>query len=242
MIHVVLGMHKSGTTLISECLHHSGIEMVESADADKGYDNGQKWEREATKAINHRLLESSGQNSLAVDATAIRSTFPSLESEMRRTISDLSARSPDWGFKDPRTCLTYEAWAAVLPRHRVVAVYRDPMTVLAHYRRRQAFIDQRPLDVKWVVDRWCDHNQRLADIVQTCGMDSIVLSYDDFMRDEREFSRLEAFLGRPLSDMRKPELVRSRISGLRARMECWRLGGLRPGSVVRRLDKLRARR
>ena len=64
MIHVVLGMHKSGTTLVSELLHHAGIDMVDAADPDTSYDHGNKWERDSTKQVNHAILGSAGTFSL----------------------------------------------------------------------------------------------------------------------------------------------------------------------------------
>ena len=59
MIYVVLGMHKSGTTLISETLHESGINMGEFSDIQQGigYDEGHKYERRETQQINRQILD-----------------------------------------------------------------------------------------------------------------------------------------------------------------------------------------
>ena len=63
MVVVVLGMHKSGTSLISEILHYSGIDMIEQ-DSTLGYDEGFHHERRATSEINKDLLRSRGLHSL----------------------------------------------------------------------------------------------------------------------------------------------------------------------------------
>ncbi len=42
MLYVILGMHKSGTTMISEILHNSGISMGEWKDKSNNYDYGHK--------------------------------------------------------------------------------------------------------------------------------------------------------------------------------------------------------
>ena len=47
-VFVVLGMHKSGTTLVSDILHRSGVPMVEVRSSE-GYDQGNKMERDATR-------------------------------------------------------------------------------------------------------------------------------------------------------------------------------------------------
>ena len=51
MIYIILGMHKSGTTLISQILHKSGINMG-NFNEDVSYDQGNKYERPASQKIN----------------------------------------------------------------------------------------------------------------------------------------------------------------------------------------------
>ena len=44
VIYVVLGMHKSGTTLISQILHHSGVNMGGAEiETSRSYDEGNKY-------------------------------------------------------------------------------------------------------------------------------------------------------------------------------------------------------
>jgi hypothetical protein len=52
MICVFLSMHKSGTTLVSEILHHSGINMGDDIDEHVSYDRGNKYEHESTLGLN----------------------------------------------------------------------------------------------------------------------------------------------------------------------------------------------
>ena len=94
MVHVVLGMHKSGTTLVSQMLHQSGIAMVEEADAAAGYDDGNQWEREATKLVNHTLLGSAGLYSLrATRGTTVPDG--ATVASMRAIVDQCSARHAD---------------------------------------------------------------------------------------------------------------------------------------------------
>lgn len=210
MIHVVLGMHKSGTTLVAETLHHSGIDMMDSVDESRGYDDGNKWERESTKACNHEMLGSAGAHSLHVSARRGLSVAADLAGRMRRLVDDLSARHDDWGFKDPRTCLTYDAWAAVLPPHRLIVVYRLPEEGWAHYwsaTRNPA----RRLDVlRGFLGAWCEHNAAILGILQRATVPSVVLDYARLMQGDEEFQRLERFVDRPLADRRVAHMNRSR--------------------------------
>lgn len=239
MIHVVLGMHKSGTTLVSQILHHSGIAMVETADESVGYDQGNQWEREATKAVNHALLGSEGRYSLEARRRG-EPAAPHQLDRMRRIVTDCDAIHADWGFKDPRTCLTYREWALVLPEHQITVVYRRPEEAWAHYwasttgrRRLKVFREFLPC--------WCEYNAAILDTLRTTPMPWIVLPYARLMERDEEFRRLEAFIGRPLADRRRPTLRRSRersVSYACARLaSSWR-SGPRPESILRALESL----
>ncbi len=62
MIYLVLGCHKSGTTLVSEMLHSSGIQMIDDAGAveetagQSGYDDGRFYERSEWVRLNADIL------------------------------------------------------------------------------------------------------------------------------------------------------------------------------------------
>jgi hypothetical protein len=59
MIYVVLGMHKSGTTLVSQLLHQSGISMGEDFGEGRDYDDAGgegKWERRESFLIDLEIV------------------------------------------------------------------------------------------------------------------------------------------------------------------------------------------
>lgn len=207
MLHIVLGMHKSGTTLVSQILHRSGIDMVDEVETDVGYDEGNKWERESTKAINHSILGSNGVYSLEALRGGAKDD-PEILSRMRAVVRELGSRHADWGFKDPRTCLTYGLWAQALPEHRIIVVYRTAEEGWTHYWR--STVGHRRLTVfREFLPRWCEYNAAILAIVERTTMPAIVLHYSALMRGEDEFRRLERFLDRPLVDVREPRMSRS---------------------------------
>lgn len=237
MIWVVLGMHKSGTTLVSQLLHAAGIPMIEAVNDARGYDEGNKMERDSTKRINHALLGSADLFSLDVRPSPGLAPDAALRREMDQLVSALGAEGADWGFKDPRSCLTYEAWRPSLHEHRIVMVFRDPAETWAHYwngaRRKR----------KWKVfgqylRSWCDHNGAMLKILQETTVPSLVLEYSRLMNDPAELRRLEAFVGRDIVDTRHAGMYRSRAAGFAYRIACWlhRLrGGADPGALVAQL-------
>ena len=243
MIDVVLGMHKSGTTLVAEMLHHAGIDMMDAVDTARGYDDGNKWERESTKALNHELLGSAGTHSLRVSARGGLAVSAATTDPMRSLVDDLSARHAAWGFKDPRTCLTYDAWAGVLPQHRLIVVYRLPEEGWAHYWSA-AGGPAGKLDVlRRFLGSWCEYNAAILAILERATVPAVVLHYTRLMAGDAEFRRLEEFVGRPLVDRRVAAMHRSRPG----RGPGYRLaaalhaagGGPRPTAIAAALDARR---
>jgi len=241
VIHVVLGMHKSGTTLVSQILHDSGISMVEAADESVGYDQGNQWERESTKAVNHALLGSEGRYSLEARRRGEPVAAPPQLDRMRRIVADCDAAHADWGFKDPRTCLTYREWARVLPEHRITIVYRRPEEAWAHYWASTT--GRRRLKVcREFLPCWCEYNAAILAALRTTRMPWIVVPYTRLMESETELRRLEAFIGRPLADRRRPALRRSRAArgGLYPLTRAWHAlaGPVRPEPIIAELERL----
>ena len=212
MVYVVLGMHKSGTTLVSQILHHSGISMGECLDADVSYDQGNKYEREAVFGLNLVILGK--DDALVLDVDAARGRVMSLAHReiMRAIIRDCHRRHADaWGFKDPRTCLTWPLWRQELPEHRIIAVYRHPAEVWPHFKwhgLRKRLCNFR---YAWAyLNRWHEHNSGVMDAVAEAGDRAIVLGYHELMTGDDEFERLCRFVGRDLEDRRRPDLYRHR--------------------------------
>jgi hypothetical protein len=239
MIYIVLGMHKSGTTLLSQILHRSGISMVDDVDLATSYDAGNQWERESTKSINHQLLGSSGLFSLHARPSTSGKHDPLLRHHMSDLLIRYSAANQDWGFKDPRSSLTYDEWSSVLPEHKIIAVYRRPEEVWSHYwsstkgRRRITVFRE-------FVACWCEYNLAILNVLEKATAPSILLSYARLMKGDGEFRRLESFVGRPLSDERKLSMKRSSdspgpIYKLAAKLSSLNSGN-NPASVLAALD------
>ena len=241
MIHVVLGMHKSGTSLVSDLLHHAGIAMIDEVDPQGGYDDGNKWERDSTRELNQAILGSAGVFSLDTHGDR-RQCGDAERRRMRGIIAACSARHADWGFKDPRTCLTYDLWATELPAHRLIAVFRRPEEAWAHYWRA-ASLRRRLKAVRRCLPQWCVHNEAILAALDRTPQPFLVLDYARLMDEPCELARLERFVGRPLVDRRDPRMRRSRTirgAGYRAARAWHRLrGGPSPEAIAARLDVLR---
>lgn len=260
MIVCVLGMHKSGTTLVAETLHHSGIHMADVPD-DLGYDDSNKFERHEAQLLNrdylrpvliptikgfrlrHAGLDRAGYP-INVDSVAlvrtrrlrhVAATGPTAPIESM--VADISARHDDWGFKDPRTCLTYELWKRALPSHRVVAIYRPFDEVLMRYRVSW----KRPIRLARVARSWLVYNEMMVAHLEASS-DFLLLRYDELMHDDDELARVGTYLGITLTDRRRADLYRargSRDAPVQAPVRLPRFLMRRAAAVQDRLDQIR---
>ncbi len=211
MIYIVLGMHKSGTTLVSQILHHSAINMGEF-DVQVSYDGGNQYERDSTYALNLNILGLSLDNYIMLNVPMPHDLHltASQRAQMRKIIKDCNQRYPHWGFKDPRTCLLYPLWAEELPEHKIIAVYRAPNEIWPRYRYnggREFYTNPRRA---WnFINRWCEYNGNIVNYLQQTNMDFMVLSYRRLMAEPAEFERLQDFVSLKLNDQRRAGLYRS---------------------------------
>ncbi|MBC2836153.1 sulfotransferase family protein [Paragemmobacter straminiformis] len=217
-VYTILGMHKSGTTLLSQMLDASGIGMIEGVDS-RSYDQGNHFERLSTNGLNKRLLGCGEANSLRVITPyAAGPDHADRIAEARALASEIAAPGGDWGFKDPRSCLTHAFWAEALPDLRVICVYRSAASVRRHYTARKHLSVSRGARA---LRAWYLYNHgMLAAYDSTAPARRILLNYETLLTDDAELRRLQAFVGRPLQDSRRPALNRrSSAIGLRERIE-----------------------
>ena len=143
---IVLGMHRSGTSLLTRGLQSLGIFLGDDflksqPDNPTGY-----WEDRVIVGLNQRLLETFGLQwesiSLIEDA---QWQSPAAEGLRREAIEHLQLhfRSHSlWGFKDPRTVRLLPFWRSVLQRldidDRYVIAIRNPLSVAASLWNRQS--------------------------------------------------------------------------------------------------------
>lgn len=245
MIYVVLGMHKSGTTLISQILNSSGIDMGEF-DPNVHYDRGNKYERAESLALDMDILGMGTYDVLNLPFSRPTTITEDQRARMRGIAADCQAKHADWGMKDPRMCLTYHLWAKELPPHRLIVVYRDPAHIWPRYRWQGIRgLISNPQRAYTYQKLWIEHNRGVIDALEAGSAESIILHYHDLMTEDREFERLKEFAGRELTDLRKPEMYRSRSDAdTLLKLSGWWLKqqtGQTTSSLYEKLGELRSR-
>lgn len=154
---VVLGMHRSATSLVAKSLH-SEISMGDkllppTSDNPLGY-----FEDEEFMQLNIKILRRAGgdwRNPPSEDK--ILQVADLFESRIRAIVEERNSRGINWGWKDPRTTLTIRLYLPYLVNPHFVSCFRDPQEVAASLVRRDShfFTQEKALALA------NEYNQRL---------------------------------------------------------------------------------
>ena len=153
---IVLGMHRSGTSLLTGSLEAAGLYLGEVNNEAPFNRKGNK-ENESIRELNDALLERNGAawnrppNGQAQWSGAD-------EEGSRSLISPYLAAKRPWGFKDPRTVWTVEGWLRLLPHARPVGVFRHPSLVVQSLTARSG---ELAVDADEALRLWCAYNSEL---------------------------------------------------------------------------------
>jgi len=202
MIYIILGMHKSGTTLVARALHESGVTMGQEFPTGMEYAKN-KYEAGWVQEINDSMLGRDRQYlSLLVTPRLLRHyrLDDETRNRMRQGIAAMQRKYPDWGFKDPRSVITYKYWKDVLPEHKLIVVYRDPLQVWKRYsgfkRSHRFYLPFRT---------WSEYNAQILHDLRDMPSDHVIfLNFENLLADAGDWDKLQSFAGRSLLDVRDP--------------------------------------
>jgi len=128
---IVLGMHRSGTSLTAGILEKLGIHMGDNLSRQSKFNVFGHLEDKETRLINETILKESG-------GTWYNPPFKIfLSNEVKKKLKHiLDSRSGYWGWKDPRTALTIHAYASLLVNPYFVVCLRDPAHIAHSLEQR----------------------------------------------------------------------------------------------------------
>lgn len=196
----IVGMHRSGTSMVANLLRLSGLYLGEEADlAIAGPDNPDGfWEHPRLVVINDHILNELGGAWDVPPPTPVRWAGIRLD-HLRATaavvVQEFEGREP-WGWKDPRTSLTLPFWLNLLSDTKVVVVLRHPLEVAASLRQRGG---HGHTSHAFGVTLWSTYNERIFASVPAEAR--IVTHFDAYFHDPvTEVQRLLAFVGLPITD------------------------------------------
>ncbi len=209
----VVGMHRSGTSMIARCLAEIGVDfgsefIPPQTDNPDGF-----WEAPFFVDLNDKLLSEHG----AGWDTILFPTAKQLQCTLKtwqESIAEYVATHYDgsWGFKDPRTTRLISFWDMALRNIgyncRYVLCIRGPKSVA------ESLFSRNGLDERHSLLLWLSYNY--AAVLTLFDRDCIVVDYDTVIEDPAgEMSRLAQWVGMPMTDGELQHVVSLVKGGLR---------------------------
>lgn len=141
---IVLGMHRSGTSMVARLLNMMGAyfslesnTMRPTVANPKGY-----WEREDIRCLNDRVMSSLGMSwdNISDFETSLltEEVQQAIEEDIQKIIFGLDAHRP-WMIKDPRLCLLLPLWKPFFEVPVCIYVYRSPIQTAQSLFKRENF-------------------------------------------------------------------------------------------------------
>jgi hypothetical protein len=182
---VVLGMHRSGTSLLSNVLHYLGVDMADETDRATDRNPNGYWERPDLFQLQDELLEAIGRP-LTNPSHCLpmppgwwrdKKVLP-FRTRLREYLEDHRARDSGWwGFKDPRTCRLLPLWLQVFEQMGITARFvwavRSPSeAAVSMAAARKA--DGHPISAAQAEVMWLAYNydilryHRVLNPIQVC--------------------------------------------------------------------------
>ena len=180
---VVLGMHRSGTSMFADIISRLGFytgeteELLEpQVDNPKGF-----WERRDVVQLNDLILKEAGGSWFNPPISTYEKDYTK---KMTNILAALASRNSPWLIKDPRLLLTWPLWKEALKNAVPIIVHRSPLDVARSLKNRHGF----PLS--FGLDLWEYYNHKYIAAFRN-PRNSLFVSYDRFIRDpEHEMKML----------------------------------------------------
>ena len=223
---IVLGMHRSGTSLLMGSLEAAGLYLGKVNHAAPFNRKGNK-ENESIRGFHNELLAKNGASWERPPKGQVR--WDRSDEERARSLVEPYVRSArPWGFKDPRTIWMVEGWLRLLPSARIIGVFRHPSLVVRSLAARTGDLT---IGTREGLRLWCAYNAELLRLHRKYRFPLVHFSSDeafeeDFIAPVTAFARsmglsgsLDRFFDRALVHQTEPKPV----GGIRARILLRRL-------------------
>ena len=131
---IILGMHRSGTSVLARLLNMmgayfgpEGISTGANQENPKGF-----WERRDVRQLNDYVLNSVGCDWNKISDFNIKDVpeevINKFKIEGAKIILEMDSHRP-WMLKEPRLCLLFDLWKELLERPVCIHIYRNPIEV-----------------------------------------------------------------------------------------------------------------
>ncbi|WP_075590604.1 hypothetical protein [Labilibacter marinus] len=206
---LLLGMHRSGTSLLAKWLHHCGLNIGENLlGADMSNSTGHYEDMDFLNThIN--ILESHNLPYKVGTETKLKLTKNDI-SQLKQNIDSKIKKNKDtyWGWKEPRTCLFLNEYNRLVPKAFPIVIYRNHKEVVdSLYRRDFRWWNNKPLTqrirgklallyrrkrlLNLYLSIWIRHNEEIIKYLDNKSNYLVLDNYDLFDNDMKITSFLK---------------------------------------------------
>lgn len=206
---IIIGMHRSGTSLVAKLLHDAGVNMGEHRDHNE--------ESMPFLSINQQMMKAAGNS--WIEPLKSEVAYKSPESAISMFVNHLKLNPEDytwngkprswllkwqnnhpWGFKDPRTTFTLSAWLELFPKAKIIHVVRHPASVADSLMRRNQIEgevhDDRLSDTSFNLELWKQYVTRAEDQMTNIPKKRrMTVRYEDLLSGGESLTNLGRFVG-----------------------------------------------
>ena len=217
MITIVLGMHRSGTSVVAGILHFNKISMGTYEtfwprplpQNPKGF-----YENYDFRKINDTILQESDYNTKHYKIRIpILEPSKNIKRKMMEIVGNYDSKFENWGWKDPRTCLTISNWVDIfkevnlIEKVNIIFVSRKSLSVARSLKKRNA------IPILQGVNLWKVYTERAISFCELSNIPTLYLSFEKILkRPISECEKLFNFLSRPFNRSIVSDFVEKKIS------------------------------
>jgi hypothetical protein len=188
---IVLGMHRSGTSMVSGIISkleiNLGKDMINLAkDNPRGH-----FENKWFVKMNDKILALAG-GTWEIPPKKEKINELKQNKKLMKEIKKLvtSQESSLWGWKDPRTVLTLNLYLPYLKNPHFIVCYRDKRAIAKSLNKRNGFSIDKGINL-------CNtYNKRLTILLKNKKIPKLELNYENFfVNEKKEIDKISKFLG-----------------------------------------------
>jgi len=179
---VVLGMHRSGTSIVAGILNKMGINMGNDLVGKKPSNPFGHFEDKSFININRAILSKAyGSWDNPPNEEDILAQAKPFGKEIKELIGKKDSLNDIWGWKDPRTCLTIKLYTPYLINPYFIFCHRKDIEIAESLKRRNNYEIQKSLNIANI------YNNRVVNFFQEYkNFRKIDLYYEDFLVNPKQ--------------------------------------------------------
>lgn len=217
---IILGMHRSGTTMLSQIIRKSGLNLgwLRGSDTDESLFfqclnsaifscNDSSWDepKKLEQALMNQEEVTTLVNNLAEFSSKRKWTYSFLGKKIFSNASLFKIKDP-WGWKDPRTCYTLPLWLKLFPDAKIIFIYRNGVDVSNSLYQRNSKLELKSKACSTLLGAfqlWDMYNTRCIQLIKEIPSSRLhKVKYEELLSNpSKEIALVSDFLDIKLSDM-----------------------------------------